>query len=418
MFQTLLVIGRNFRPISPFLSVFFVEEKKFTTKEIADKIIPYWLYAMLLFSLIISRIVEITGLLSTIVSSVISEILSYFLLLTMRKRSVTVSILIEVLMAYRNSTTVVDKRYYSENDQTLSVRYSTIRKIVGILSCFISQNMYYITGNSYPALYLTIFSQTLVLFCILGIYAKADVTEVIVSASTEKFSVTPSLVAMILSYTGAFTLSVCFRIYIDLILIERTDEIGCHNGLIGKAIEWVSDLFYYIAYGLIKILQACIPSIKIQKNKDVNKPVHGYLEGIARVLAVVLALPLVTHMGKSQGKMKILMLASWVLQISGIHALKTTKNVIGGYVAYLLSFLGTNITLYLSYNGIMKESGVHILTIMSYIGGISSGSHAIIDIISRRNKFAPVARFNIYSYLGSAMFACAGILSIISEMRY
>lgn len=418
MIQTLLVIGRNFRPISPFLSVFLVEEKKFTTKDIANKIIPWWLYSMLLFSLVISWIVEKMGLLSTIVTSVVSEILAYIFLLTMPKRSVMLTILIEILMAYRNSTTVVDKRYYSENDQTLSVRYSTIRKITGIMSSFISQNIYYITGSSVPSVYLTILSQMLVLLCLLIIYRKDGIPEMYAKSAKQNFSITPSLVSMILAYTGAFTLSVCFRIYIDLILIERTGEIGSHDGFIGKAIEWVSGLFYYISYSLAKGLQIFIPSIKIQNTKDANKPVHGYLEGMARVMAVFLAIPLVMHMGKTSGNIKLLMCMSWVLQISGIHALKTTKNIVGGYISYLLSFLGTNITLYLSYNGIIEEADVHILTIMSYIGGISSGSHAIIDIISRRNKLAPLARFNIYSYLGSAMFACAGILFILSEMGY
>ncbi|KAI5190848.1 hypothetical protein NEMIN01_1250 [Nematocida minor] len=416
MLQTLLIIGRNFRPISPFISVFLVEEKRFTTKDIADRIIPWWLYSMLLFSLILSWIVAKIGLLSTIISSVVSEIAAYLFLLKMRKKSVVFTVLIEILMAYRNSTLVVDKRFYSENDQTMSVRYSTIRKITGILSSFISQNMYYISGSSVPSVYLTIISQVMVLFCILGICQDKNLAEEATNSS-QSIRITYNLVSKILSYTGAFTLSVCFRIYIDLILIERTGNISYHDGVIRKVLDRISGLFYYISYGLVRALQVFSSSIKIQPKKDRNKPVHGYLEGFARVLAVALALPLVIYTSRSQRSSEILMGVSWILQISGIYALKTTKNIVGGYLAYLLSFLGTNITLYISYNGINREADRNILSIMSYISGVSAAAHAIIDFISRRNKLIPQARFNVYAYLGSSMFACAGIFSVMSRFE-
>ncbi|KAI5159301.1 hypothetical protein NEAUS03_0186 [Nematocida ausubeli] len=416
MLRSLLIVGRNFRPISPFLSVFLVEEKGFTTKEIADRIIPWWLYSMLVFSLILSWIANKLGLLWTIISSVISEIAAYFILIRMKNKSVISTILIEVFMAYRNSTLVADKRFYSENDQGMSVQYSTIRKITGILSSFISQNMYYISGNSLSAVYLTIFSQILVLFCILGIYqdgvlpidSKDVQKEIIISAS---------LLSKIFSYTGAFTLSVCFRIYIDLILIERSGDTESHSGIIGVILERISGIFYYISYGLVKILSLVTSSVKIQEHKNKHKPVHGYLEGIARVLAVCLAIPLVICTRGLKRNTESLMVVSWALQILGVHALKKTKNMVGGYFAYLLSVIGTNITLYISYNEINRETDREILGIMSYIGGTSAAAHTIIDVISRRNKMAPQARFNIYAYLGCTLFACAGMLSIFSLYR-
>ncbi|KAH9385912.1 uncharacterized protein NEMAJ01_0808 [Nematocida major] len=411
MLQTLFIVGRNFRPITPFLSVFLVEEKGFTTKDIADRIIPWWLYSMLLFSLVLSWIVQRVGLMPTIVSSVVSEIAAYVILLGMKKRSVISTITIEVLMAYRNSTLVVDKRYYAENDQNMSVRYSTIRKISGIMASFLSQNMYCISGSSRPSVYLTIISQLLVLFFVLFV-CKKNALPLDINAGMAGIKITPALVSKVFSYIGAFTLSVCFRIYIDLILIERTGDADIHPGLVKVLIEGISSVFYYVAYGTIRALQLLRLPARIQPQKNSNKPVHGYLEGIARVLAVVLAIPMVIYTSGSTRNSELLMCVSWVLQISGIYALKTTKNIYGGYLAYLLSFIGANITLYLSYNGINREAGDRILCIMSHIGGISAATHAIIDVISRRNRLVPQARFNIYAYLGSALFACAGALSL------
>ncbi|OAG31381.1 hypothetical protein NEIG_02403 [Nematocida sp. ERTm5] len=413
MLRSLLIVGRNFRPISPFLSVFLVEEKGFTTKEIADKIIPWWLYSMLVFSLVLSWIAAKLGLLWTIISSVISEIIVYIVLISMKEKSTISTIFIQILLAYRNSTLIADKRFYSENDQGMSVQYSTIRKITGILSSFISQNMYYISGSSLASMYLTIISQTLVLLCIFGLHT--DGTLSTIAPNIEKpVKITVSLLSNIFSYTGAFTLSVCFRIYIDLVLIERTGSAEEHAGLVGIVIDRISGVFYYISYGLIKTMSLLIPSIRIQEQKNKHKPVHGYLEGIARVLAVVLSIPLVIYTSSSPRNTEILMVISWILQILGVYALKKTKNIVGGYLAYLLSVIGTNITLYISYNGMNKETDTEILGIMSYIGGTSAAVHAIIDVISRRNKLAPQARFNIYAYLGGTLFTCAGTLSIIS----
>ncbi|EIJ87331.1 hypothetical protein NEPAR06_1357 [Nematocida parisii] len=413
MLRSLLIVGRNFRPISPFLAVFLVEEKGFTTKEIADKIIPWWLYSMLVFSLVLSWIAAKIGLLWTIISSVISEIIVYIVLINMKEKSTISTIFIQILLAYRNSTLIADKRFYSENDQGMSVKYSTIRKITGIMSSFISQNMYYISGSSLASMYLTIISQTLVLLCIFGLHTDGALSTI--APGIEKpVKITVSLLSNIFSYTGAFTLSVCFRIYIDLVLIERTGSAEEHTGLVGIVIDRISGVFYYISYGLIKTMSLLIPSIRIQEHKNKHKPVHGYLEGIARVLAVVLSIPLVIYTSSSPRNTEILMVISWILQILGVYALKKTKNIVGGYLAYLLSVIGTNITLYISYNGMNKETDTEILGIMSYIGGTSAAVHAIIDVISRRNKLAPQARFNIYAYLGGTLFACAGMLSIIS----
>ncbi|KAI5193035.1 hypothetical protein NECID01_2159 [Nematocida sp. AWRm77] len=410
MFRTLLVIGRNFRPITPFVSVYLVEEKGFATREIVEKIIPWWLYAMLMCSLMIPVVVDQIGVLHTIVLSVCMEILGGAMLLYMPKRCVPATVFAEMIIAFRSSVIVADKAYYGEKDCGKTVRYSTIRKVTGIVSSFISQSMYHISGSSVPSVYLTMLSQAMVLCTTLLLH---DSSEKKVASPFTLEGVSAGLVSKIFSYIGAFTLMSCFKIYIDLVLIDRSGNIGELEGVLGMLLDKVSFVFYLISLGIVKILSKITKTVQVQPRDHTTKALHGYLEGITKIVGVGLAIPLVHRAGEKFIYTEILCITSWYMQILGMNALKNSTTILGGYASYLLSFLGSSITLYISYNRINTLSDDRIITIMSYIGGISCGVHALIDVISRKKKIKPEQRFALYARLGISLFVAALLCSCI-----
>ncbi|OAG29070.1 hypothetical protein NEDG_01209 [Nematocida displodere] len=414
MLPALLVVGRNFQPIKPFLSVYLVEEKKFTTKEIANKIIPWWLYAMLLFSIVVPVIVKKIGLFGTILASACSDIVSGVLLLLMNDRSVPMTVLTELLNAFRSSVIIGDKRYFGEKSQAKTVEYSTLRKTTGIVSSFISQNLYQITGTSQASLYLTILSQICVLILTLIVPGKEEesVSEPIVLS---RFSF--ELLAKIFSYTGAFTLCSCIRIYIDLILIERTGEIGENEGIVGAVVDKISYMFYIGSLCIVKCMMLITDKITTKKTIDQNKAPHGYLEGVTKLVAVCLAIPLVNLVKDDYIKTEVLGVCSWGMQLAGINALTGSTTIFGGYTSYLFSFLGASTTMYISYNRINTLSLDMIIPIMSYMGGISCAVHAVIDVVSRRRKLTPTQRFSLYARIGGVLFASSALCSSVEYFR-
>ncbi|KAI5179783.1 hypothetical protein NEOKW01_0246 [Nematocida sp. AWRm80] len=408
MIRSLLVVGRNFRPISPFLTVYLVEEKGFSTREIANKIIPWWLYSMLAFSVIVPMIVNTTGLLLTIILSTVAEVVSYIIMIQLRKRSLGVVILVEICNSFRNSVIVADKRFYGETSKEKVMQYSVIRKITGIVSSFISQNMYYISGSSLSAMYMTILSQMVVLICTTMLPINNTV-----EVAAPVLMVPIGVLSKILSYIAAFTLINCFKMYIDLILIERTGIISETEGILGMILDKLSFVFYFLSYGIVKILSLLTRTVRIQRSIDRNKAFHGYLEGITKIIAVSLAIPLVMAVKHEYIYTEALGILSWVVQLGSILALQRSKSLFGGYISYMLAFLGFSITQTISYNYINSYSTNHIVTIMSYISGISYGVHAIIDLVARKKKLSPEARFSVYAKLGIGLFLGAGLLSTV-----
>ncbi|KAI5171172.1 hypothetical protein NEFER03_0574 [Nematocida sp. LUAm3] len=413
MLRTLLVIGRNFRPITPFISVYLVEEKAFSTKEIVEKIIPWWLYAMLLFSLIVPVLVNKIGLLYSILGSVFAELIGSISLIKMKRRSIGVTVFVEILNAFRSSMAIVDKRYYGEESRDRSIGYSMIRRVTGIFSSFLSQNMYYISGGSLASFYLTVISQLVVFIITLSLHSnKRD--EVALPIALDRMSI--GLLGKIFSYTGAFTLSSCFKIYVDIVLIERTGTGDEREGIVQKVLDYVSYVFYLVAFMIIKGFSYITDRISVKSPDNQQKPLHGYMEGLTRIVGVALAIPLVKLVSLSYMYTEILSVGSWAMQIIGIGGLRRSKSLFGCYIAYLLSFLGSTITTSISYNKINSIAKDKIITIMSYIGGISCATHAIIDMYARKKKLSPEARFWVYARIGSGLFFCASICSIVEYL--
>jgi len=410
MLRTLLVVGRNFRPITPFLTVFLVEEKGFSTQDIVNQVIPCWLYSMLVFSILIPILVSKIGLLNTIFLSVCGEIVAGLSLSFSKRRSLFITVFAEVIIAFRSSVIVADKRYYGENDSNRTVKYSTIRKVTGIVSSFISQNMYHISGSSLAAMYVTVSSQVLVLVTTLMLPTPPS------ESVAEPFSLkilSVGLISKIFSYLGAFTLSSCFKIYVDLVLIDRTQGIEETGGVLRSILDRISFLFYAASLLVIEALGKVSSKIQVQKTVNRNKALHGYMEGLTKIVGVGLAVPLVKYTSKSYVHTEILCVVSWYMQIVGMAGLKKSSSVSAVYASYLISFLGSSITLYISYNSINAICSNQVITVMSYIGGVSCGAHAIIDFISRKKKIRPESRFAVYAKLGKTLFLCSAFFSAL-----
>lgn len=416
MLRTLFILGRNIRPFTPFVLVYLVEEKGYTTKEILEKIIPWWLYSMLVFSLIVPFLVARAGVLHCIILSICADLGWGLLLIGMKPRSVHATILSEVLGAFRSSITVADKRYYSADSRERTIVYSTVRKITGIISSFVSQNMYYISGGSRASLYLTTAVQGLVLIGSLALEEKsgATVTEMVSLRKIEA-----GMLAHIFSYTGAFTISTCLKIYIDLILIERTGRIeeGGSVGVFVQFLDFISYIFYVLSLGIIKVMSYFSEKISVAPYVNRKKALHGYLEGITKIFSVCLAIPLVKSVYRSYIYSETLSIISWVVQIGGIIFIRRSKSIREGYIAYLIAFLGSCISLSISYIKIDQMASEQIIGIMSYIGGVSCAVHAGVDMISRRKKLSAETRFSLYARLGSILFLCAGIFSAIEYIK-
>ncbi|KAI5186033.1 hypothetical protein NEHOM01_1236 [Nematocida homosporus] len=414
MLRTLLIIGRNFRPITPFMSVYLVEEKGFTTKDIVDRIIPWWLYSMLIFSLIVPVLVNQLGLLGSISLSVLGELLGTGLLIGMKKRSLIITVVVEILSALRSSMIVADKRFYGESNQDRANRYSTIRKIAGMFSSFVAQNTYCISGGCLPALYLTIMAQGLVLGLTLLLPKEADS---VVATPVSLSGISPGLLAKVFSYTGAFTLSSCFKIYIDVVLIERTGQVGRCDRMIKVMLDKVSYVFYMVSLGLVKLIGMVDKKVKVLGVVNRDKALHGYMEGMTKIAAAVLAMPLVRWTGKNYAYTEGLCVISWIMQVVGIVALRHSNSLMHGYVSYLLSFWGSSMTIYISYNRINEMAKEHVITIISYVSGVSCAVHAIIDLVARKKNLRAERRFMLYAKLGTGLFGCAAICSMIEYVQ-
>jgi len=222
------------------------------------------------------------------------------------------------------------------------------------------------------------------------------------------------LVSKILCYIGAFTLSSCFKIYIDLVLIERKDMVGENEGMLHAVLDKISFAFYAISYIIVKMMNKITNKVMIQTQTNRDIAHHGYLEGITRIIGAALSIPLVKIASRSYVYTETLCVVSWCMQVFGMVAMKKSRTIVGGYAAYLLSFIGSSITLYISYNSINTLSNNKIVTIMSYVSGISCGAHAVIDFIARKQKIKPQQRFVLYAKLGTLLFLCSGIFSCIN----
>lgn len=409
MLEEFFIVARNVRPISAFLSTYLVEEKGFTTREIVGRVIPWWLYAMLFFSVVSPMLVKRLGLLRTILLSSMCDISSGILLAGMGK-SVGLTVLTELLGAFRSTAVVADKRYFGGTDHNKTMKYSTLRKITGVVSSFLAQSVYEVSGSSLALLYITLLTQALALLVALQLEPALDP----VAEPLTMSGVSAGLLSKIFTYTGAFTIGSSLRIYIDVLLIDRAKRKRGKEGTLESALWIVGLAFRALAKVLVRALGCFSPSIAIapQARKQ-KKAKHGYVEGAARIAAVTLAIPLVRGVKTSYLGTEALCWVSWAVQIGGIRILDRTDSLGFSYLSYLVCFLGSSISLYISYNSINVMSQGMIVTIMSYISGASCVVHAGIDFFARRRKLGPENRFIMYSRIGSFLFFCAAVCSVL-----
>lgn len=419
MLAVLLVCMRNFRPINPFIAAYFVEEKHFDTSTIVSRISPWWFYSTFVYSFIVPVVKKQAGLLASVKITSAAALAASLTMLLMRRKSTLQAVLIEILWSFATAMTVIDKKYFTltapEEEHEASTRYSSIKRAVAVASSFIAQNMYYLSGSTKASLYLTVAVDALNVLTPLFLPAEQGrVRAFETEMERKKLLFSRGLVAYALSYTGAFTLSTCFHMYMHTLLIDKTGQISHLEGILGSALDFLSLVFYFLSKCIIRVVSAFDKSIGLDSDFDRRKVMHGYIEGLSKLVCVGVSLPAVRCLGDNLVACKVASLVSATIQVSGMLMFQGAQTLFWAYLFYLFALSGVYATLSLAYNRLDALSHGMIVEVMSYITGVSCIVHCIIDVLCRYYKLDARSRFKLYSRIALGLFLASSVLLALS----
>ncbi|KAK1349651.1 hypothetical protein CWI37_0678p0020 [Hamiltosporidium tvaerminnensis] len=349
-------ICRMLLPMTSFIVPFLVEEKKFTNKDIFNKITPIFFISSLIASLIGTIIIEMIGNRNTLLIDTGLELLAYIIFVWMDERSFFFGYLVALLRGMSTSLTSVSKGVFLDikPDETSGSKvirnYNIFKKTIGIVSCLIGQDVYFSCKNHRSNLYFSM-AMLILALCfgfLIGNNKKNDkkvkslISEILNGGSFGKLVEIYNKDILFYSLMNIIgnVLYMCLAMYSANIFLERKKTVS-EVGMMGKILYKILFPFRAISFSIVKILSFFDGSIFYQRSYEKNALIYGYIDALAKICGVIMSflMTLIEIKGKYLVVHSLFLI---VALIAAIYGLGYTQSLLHSYIIYIIGIsLGT-----------------------------------------------------------------------------
>lgn len=421
--------ARYFVPMTIFMTPFLIEKKKFTNKEIFNKITPFFFISSLFASFFGPVLVSYIGNKFTLLFETGLEIITYCIFFAMPERSFFCAILTGLFHGVVTSLGSLTKGILIEhkpdhfNKERMYRDHSAIKKTCGVLSSWIGQDMKYAT-QSHQANLLFSFMTLTSSFGLCGIvpdtgFRKNDTNLLTMLFSGSAYSQLRTiynnevLYFSILNVIGS-TLYICFAMYSANIFIARKKAIDPSVFALGKVLYKASKPVRFLSWIIVHFVGLFDKSVKYNPSYDKNAVIFGYIDGLAKLVSMVFSVLLVWTL-ESMMDLGLRCFLSSVFVIFFTYLMGKAESLMKSYMIYIAGAVASQVSLIWAYNGLTVNKDVlHIILGLNLV--VSSLIHIAVSYYCKWRNSDVNTKVLLYFYVSSALLLGAGCLRLCDMM--
>lgn len=419
-------IARYFVPMTIFMTPYLIEQKKFTNKEIFNKITPFFFIASLFASLLGSVLVSKIGNKFTLLIDTGLELICYVIFYLMPERSFAWCIVTGLLHGVVTSFGSLTKGILMENKppevdrEKMFREHATIKKLCGVFASWMGQDMKYSTGTHHCNLLFS-FCTLILSFCIC--YAipeastkeeKKNFLEVLFSGSflkqiREIYDCDVAFFSL-LNIIGS-TLYISFAMYSASLFIERKKDIDPSVSAFGRVMYNISKPIRYVTWVIIKTFGFFDTSVQYNPSYNKNTIIFGYIDGLSKLLSILSSLAMSWTFEKNSA-LHLRCFGSTVLVMFFTYLMGVTTNLMNSYIVFILGSTASQISFIWAYKGLSKNKEVlHIILGLNLVG--SSLVHIFISYYTKWRNYSVSKKIMVYFYVNAVLLGLAVTLKAI-----
>ncbi|KAM0677582.1 hypothetical protein BDAP_001909 [Binucleata daphniae] len=408
-----------------FMTPYLIEKKKFTNKEIFNKITPFFFVSSLFASFFGPVLVSFIGNKYTLLFETGLELITYFIFYFMPERSFFYATLTGLFHGIVTSLGSLTKGILLEHkpdrfeNEVMYRDHNTIKKSCGVLSSWIGQDIKSITQSHQANLVFSFVT----LLSSLGLCAKIPDTGIrekksnlaSIIFSRDAFTkirdiyTNQVLYFSILNIIGS-TLYICFAMYSANIFIARKKEVDPSVLLLGKVMHRISIPVRLISRVIVFFVRLIDRSIHFNPTYDKNAVIFGYIDGLAKLVSAIFSFLMSLTLQKSSF-LDLRCFISSICVILFTFLMGKTESLMKSYIIFILGSVASQTSLIWSYNGLtVDKSDLHIILGLNLVA--SSLIHISVSYISKVRNSELNSKVLMYFYVSSALLLTAGGLRI------
>lgn len=399
------------------MTPYLIETKKFTNKEIFNKITPFFFVASLFASLFGPVLVSLIGNKYTILLDTGLEMVSYAIFHFMPERSFLLASITGMLHGAVTSLGSLSKGILLDNKKNIEVEkmyrdHQIIKKFFSVISSWLGQDLKYATGSHRCSLIFSSITLTLSFFLCIAIpdapseskkNLLAELNNDILGQMRSIYT-NDVLFFSILNVIGS-SLYISFAMYSASIFIQRKKEVDPSVLTLGKVMYRLTFWIRYFTKILAKTIGLFDSSVTYEPKYEKNTIIFGYIDGLAKCIAVFTSYFLsVMFQKKSAIHARCFIGTSFVMLFT--YLLGTTNSLMTSYLVYILGSVCSFISMIWAYSAIsVDKEVVHIVFGLNLVA--SSIIHICISYYTKYAKKEVNSKIMTYFWVNSALLALA-----------
>lgn len=416
---------RHFIPMTIFMTPFLIETKKFKNKEIFNSITPFFFIASLFASLLGPIVVSLIGNKYTILLDTGLEMLTYVIFFCMPERNFFLASITGILHGVVTSFGSLSKGILLDHKKSLPVEemyrnHQMIKKIFGVISSWLGQDMKYATGTHRCNLIFS--SVTLFLSFIICLFIPDAVTKhkknLLTELQNDIFGQIRSIYTRdvlffsILNVIGS-SLYISFAMYSASIFIQRKKEVDPNALFLGRVMYRCTFWIRYLTKILATVIGFFDSSVVYQPKYEKNTIIFGYIDGLAKFVAIVTSYILTVALEK-QSALHFRCFISTAFVMVFTFLLGTTKSLMTSYIMYILGSVSSFVSMIWAYNGLsVDKEVVHIIFGLNLV--VSSLIHISISYYTKYTNKEVNSKIMTYFWVNSVLLTIALAIQLLHK---
>ncbi|KAF7680946.1 hypothetical protein TCON_2437 [Astathelohania contejeani] len=420
---------RAFTPIVSFMTPFLIEKKKFTNRDIYDKITPCFFISSLFTPLLAPFIADYIGNKGGTIFETFIELMVYIIFFLMPPKNIRIGMLTGVMHGATSAMASIFKGIILEimpnhkNRSEVLADQALIKRVSSVAASWIGQDINFSTGDNTCNLYISFFM--MLSSFILSIFIptpkgnsikEKSLIEIFLSGWEETCSKfytiysKPILIFSILNIISS-SLYIAFAIYSSNIFIERKKEVDISVNRLGKILYYISAPTRFLSGLLVRFISIFDKSVVYCPEYKKNIIIYGYIDGIAKIVTGIIGYAIGKHTYDYHIHLTITTIVIIFLIIFTFF-LRHVKSLISTYCLYLLASTASMTALIISKNGFScKKGDIAILNSVNIF--FSSLIHIFISYYTKWRGVNAEGKLFYYIFINICLLALVLLLNFI-----
>lgn len=362
---------RYFVPMTTFITPYLIETKHFTNAEIFNNVTPCFFFASLLSSFFGSVYNSYFCTKYTLILNSLLEILCFAIFYYMKPRSFPCAMLTGFLHgAYTSLATQAKVILFSHRPDYLSKEnmvtiYYFIKKLNGVLSAWVGQDLKYASGSYQSSLIVSAFNITLsTVLCFFikndnntSIQTKPNLLKIINNRTliaSLKTIYTKNMIYFSALNIVASSLYIAFALYSSSIFIARRKNINPSVHALGKVLFTLSKPISTLTKVIIYFTSFLDSSIKYNVVYARNAIIFGYIDGLSKLVSILCS-TLLNILWPSTNYLHCKCFVSTVLVMVFTYCIGVTDSLSNTYLLYVCGSVVSQMSIFWSMDGLLYE---------------------------------------------------------------